>query len=402
MGGAITTLTNRSVQRFAGICLLLTLLLFAGSVILHRAENNAAARKAVEYRLNVAGQLIEMGIGSEQAAAVVTAKSTPQSIAAGEAVLEGYGYSAGSVIGGEDAYSSHLGSALLAAAGALVCTVIGLAAFCSVFGKVRKLTEQLEHDERIELSDEHDLRMLCEAVAALREKTEHLLEEIKGERQYLADYLSDFSHQIKTPCAGLMLNNDILLSGEMTFEEQCGYLERDKKCLERISLLVTASLKLARLDAGAVVYSFEEVDISLPVAEAVSQLEGIAAENGVRLQNDVIGGATLRCDRLWLCEAVTNLIKNAVEHSHDGMVRIYSESDPMTLRLFIEDNGCGISAEELPLVFRRFWSKSAETDPSSVGIGMSLAKKIAEDMGGKLFIDSEVGKGTKITLEFLC
>ena len=98
---------------------------------------------------------------------------------------------------------------------------------------------------------------------------------------------------------------------------------------------------------------------------------------------------------------MTNLVKNAAEHTHGGQVRIDSDSDPMTVRLMIEDNGCGIAAEELPKVFRRFYSQSGAVDANSVGIGMSVAKRIVEDMNGRLFIESEVGKGTKITLEFL-
>lgn len=282
-----------------------------------------------------------------------------------------------------------------------MCLVVGLLYFNVIMREVRDLTEQIEHEQDITFSDEHDLGLLAEAVKTLKIKTEHFLERLKAEKQYMSDYLNDFSHQIKTPCTGLKLNNDILLAAPMPFEEQRDYLLRDRKCLEKISLLIAESLKLARLDAGTVQYNFEDADLSVITADAVTQLAGIADENDAELINEVDSGITLRCDRLWFCEAITNLVKNAAEHTHGGQVRIYADSDPMMIRLYIEDNGCGISDEELPQIFRRFWSKSRAVNSNSVGIGMSVAKRIIEDMSGRIYIDSEPGAGTRIKLEFI-
>lgn len=401
MGGMIISLTNRSAQRFLWCCLGLTLALLIGSVALHKYENRSAAVEEVEYRLSLAGRLSEYGMTDEEAAEIVTAAVTEEKIAAGEGILYNYGYSAGSIIGGEYAFFPHLASDLLTAAGMLICISIGLLCFHRVFGDVRRLTEQLEHERDLTLSGEHDISLLGEAVAALKDKTTYLLEQLSEEKKYLADYLNDFSHQIKTPCTGLKLNNEILLAAPIPFEEQRDYLLRDKKCIERISLLTAESLKLARLEVGAVQYNFEDTDISVPIAEAVTQLTAIAAENNAEILNKVRGGINLRCDRLWLCEAITNLVKNAAEHTHGGQVCISAESDPMTVRIYIEDNGCGISEEELPKVFKRFWSKSRAVNSNSVGIGMSAAKRMIEDMNGRIYIESELGRGTKIMLEFL-
>lgn len=401
MGGLILTLANRSARGFVWFCLVLSAMLFVGSSALHRYENRAAAAAEVEYRLNLAGRLSEYGFNDEQAAELIAAPIDRQMIDKGEKLLSGFGYSEGSPIGGEYAYFPYLASDILTVAGVILTMAVGMAMLRRVFKEIHALSEQLEQDMDISAPNEHDTAILAEAAAALRAKTRHLLSQLKADKQYLADYLNDFSHQIKTPCTGLILNNDILSSAPMPYEEQLDYFKRDRRCLEKISLLTAASLKLARLDAGAVEYSFEQVDISEPVAEAVTQLSGIAAENGAEIINEVGRGMTLSCDRLWLCEAVTNLMKNAAEHSHGGRVRVYADSDPMTLRLYIEDNGCGISEEELPKVFHRFYSRSRAVSPNSVGIGMSAAKRIIEDMNGRIYIDSEPDVGTKIKIEFL-
>lgn len=401
MGGLILTLCNRSARRFVWTCIALAILLFIGSNLLHRYENREAAVAENEYRLSLAGKLSEYGLTDEQAAQIVTAEPTEEALVRGGAVLSGYGYKAGSHVGGEYAFSPYLASDILAVSGIILCMAVGAAFFHGVFRELRTLTEQIEQDKQILFSDDNDITLLAKAADDLKAKTRHLLCQLREERQYLADYLNDFSHQIKTPCTGLMLNNDILSSAPMPYAEQLEYFKRDRKCLGRMSLLVEASLKLARLEAGAIEYSFGEADLCEIAAEAAAQLTAIAAENDAEILNEVGQGTALNCDRLWLCEAVTNLVKNAAEHTHGGQVRIYAESDPMTVRLYIEDNGCGISEEELPQVFRRFYSKSGAVDPSSVGIGMSIAKRIIEDMNGRIFIDSEPGVGTKIKLEFL-
>lgn len=401
MGGMINTLANRAVRRFMWACIVLTVLIFAGSVVLHRVENRSAAQTEVEYRLCIAAQLSEYGFTDEEAAQLVTTPITPEGVAAGDRILRYHGYRSGSPFGGEYAYFPHIVSDLLTAAGVLVCLAVGLFNFNTIMRSVRTLTENIEHEQDITFSDEHDLGLLAEAVKALKITTEHLLGRLKSEKQYMADYLNDFSHQIKTPCTGLKLNNDILLAAPMPFEEQREYLLRDRKCLEKISLLTAESLKLARLDTGTVQYKFEDADLSDVTADAVTQLAAIAAENDAELINEVESGIALRCDRLWFCEAITNLVKNAAEHTHGGCVRLYAESDPIMVRLYIEDNGCGISEEELPQIFRRFWSRSRAVNSNSVGIGMSVAKRIIEDMSGRIYIDSESGAGTKIKLEFM-
>lgn len=400
MGSLITTLENVSARRFLLFGMLMCAAAFFGLMLAGNMENNAAACAETEYRIALAGRLINEGIPEEKAAQLVTAPIDEQSISAGEAVMAGYGYKVGSAVGGEYARSGHMFSVILSAVFAAVCVAVGTAALHSVFSALRRMTCQLENGGSLPETDEHDIVLLRDAIKALLDKTEHLVRQTGSEKQYLADYLSDFSHQIKTPCTGLILNNDILSSCEMPFEEQLEYFRRDRKCLERISLLTSESLKLARLDAGAVEYNIEPLDISEPAAEAVGQLTHIARENGSELLNEIESGTVLMLDRLWITEAITNLAKNALEHTHGGCVRLYSESDPMTAKIVIEDNGCGISEQDLPKVFRRFYSKSNAVTSGSVGIGMSIAKRIVEDMNGKVFIDSELGKGTKITLEF--
>ena len=127
----------------------------------------------------------------------------------------------------------------------------------------------------------------------------------------------------------------------------------------------------------------------------------LAAANGTELSSEIPDGLTLECDALWLGEAVSNLIKNACEHTRNGLVTVSAAADPMSVSIIIADNGEGIDDSEVPNLFKRFYSKSRDSSSASVGIGMSIAKRITEDMGGRLYIDTEKGAGTVIRLEFL-
>ena len=148
-------------------------------------------------------------------------------------------------------------------------------------------------------------------------------------------------------------------------------------------------------------YRKERVDLSVLAERACAPLYELAASNGTELSCETDKSITLEADSLWLCEAVSNLVKNACEHTVNGCVTVTAKADPIAVELCITDNGEGIAESEIPMLFRRFWSKRSERNPSSVGIGMSIAKRITEDMGGRIYIDTAPGKGTQIRLEFL-
>ena len=124
-------------------------------------------------------------------------------------------------------------------------------------------------------------------------------------------------------------------------------------------------------------------------------------QSGSKLTIDIPDSLTLNCDEIWFCEALSNLVKNSCEHTKDGRITVSARQTPLSAEIFITDNGEGIPDEDIPQLFRRFYSKRNDRNPSSIGIGMSISKRITEDMGGKMYIDSELGKGTNIRLEFL-
>ena len=110
---------------------------------------------------------------------------------------------------------------------------------------------------------------------------------------------------------------------------------------------------------------------------------------------------SLICDKKWITEALTNIIKNCIEHTdRNGSVTLSSKDSRFDTKIIISDTGCGISEKELPHIFERFY-KTKNSSDDSIGIGLSLSKAIIEKHNGYIIADSEVGKGTTFTIKFL-
>lgn len=401
MKNIVRTLENRTAAVFAICALLLAALFFGVGYAALRYSHEKAAVSAAERLLSAAGKLAETTDIPEDIIAEAFIQGNKDYSARGEEILSRYGFEEGNSRGSEYSFSYSLLPAWTAAAAVLFCMLAALHAMGKIYRGIQKITLSAGKNSvsREHFSDREHL-LLRETVNGLIRERKSVSEKLGSEKGYLADYLQDLSHQIRTPASGLTLNNEIMLS-RVSDPEERGLLERDRICIERINRLCSESLKLARLDAGAIEYDMAENKLCRLTEKACAPLYELAARNGSELELDIPEDITLRCDELWLGEAVSNLVKNACEHTVNGTVTVTAEENPMAVDLCITDNGEGIADEDIPMLFRRFYSKRSERNPASVGIGMSIAKRITEDMHGKIFIDTEAGKGTKIRLEFL-
>ena len=402
MGRLIRTLENRTALVFFSLAVLLCAVTFGVCLWVTGICAKQVQTQVSDHMLAIAGRLSQdTDIPDEQIASAF-ADTDAQQAKLGERVLSDYGFEAGTGRGHEYAYSQPVLPCLTAAAGVFACAILGCICFVHLFAGIRKLTESAQNRQKsLEDLSDRDLGLLAEQVNSLIEERERSIRKISQEKKELAQYLQDFSHQIKTPAAGLTLNNEIYRTHPMDREELIGYLDKDRVCIERITKLCSESLKLARLQAGTVEYRIASGSVYRIADKACAALYELAAENGTQIELKIPQEIMLECDELWLCEAVSNLVKNACEHTKNGTVTISAKQTPLCTELIIQDNGEGIADEDIPQLFRRFYSKSNDKDPSAVGIGMSIAKQITEDLGGKMYIDSTVGKGTSIRLEFL-
>ncbi len=228
-----------------------------------------------------------------------------------------------------------------------------------------------------------------------------LREQYSGERkqkEYMADLLSDISHQIKTPLTAIQLMTELLEHPDLSGEKRLEYAEKIDSQVSRITWLIRNLLTLSQLDAG--VLRMKPVPIRLPdfAAEIQSALEIMAEVRGISLEMK-LPDAEIRADLHWLREALMNIIKNCIEHTDaGGYVRVSGMQNNLFTEITVTDNGCGIRAEDLPHIFERFY-KAENASAQSVGIGLALAKQIIHAHSGTVDAVSETGSGTTFTVK---
>lgn len=220
-------------------------------------------------------------------------------------------------------------------------------------------------------------------------------------KEFLRDTISDISHQLKTPIAALNIYNGILqqeADNADTVREFTGLSEQE---LDRLESLVQSLLKMARLDAGAITLEQLPENLSELLEQIKGQYSFRAGQEGKEL---VLAGdeqSVLLCDRVWLAEAIGNLVKNALDHTTQGdRIQIRWQQSPCLTQITVEDNGSGIHSEDLYHIFKRFYRSRFSKDTQGVGLGLPLAKSIIEAHQGSMEVHSELGHGTTFTICF--
>lgn len=254
------------------------------------------------------------------------------------------------------------------------------------------------YDMNIDDNTEGELSILknnlYKVITLLQSQNEYL----KNDKLYLADSIADISHQLKTPLTSMMMMCE-LLENEENPDKRQEFVSVINNQLSKMKWLITNILKISKLDADATEFKRDEVSIlsvlddSLKPFALTAELKNIAIQNGA---NDFVFNG----DESWTAEAVSNIVKNCLEHTNDGgKIIIASDSTNLYNKLTISDNGCGIAEEDLPHIFERFYhGKNSSKD--SVGIGLALAKTVFEKENASVTVESEQGRGSVFEIRF--
>lgn len=257
-------------------------------------------------------------------------------------------------------------------------------------------------DVTIECNDEGELYRLFHEVNSLVSILNAHAENEKDAKKFLKNTISDISHQLKTPLAALNIYNGIIqdeAKGIPAIQEFSLLSEQE---LDQIEALVQNLLKIAKLDAGTIVLEKASENIS-ELAESVKKHFLFRAEQeGKEIHLSGNKNIAFLCDRSWIIEAISNLVKNALDHTEKGdFIRIEWRAFASVVQVAIKDNGSGIHPEDLHHIFKRFYRSRFSKDTQGIGLGLSLAKAIVEAHNGTIEVDSTLGAGTSFTINFL-
>lgn len=222
------------------------------------------------------------------------------------------------------------------------------------------------------------------------------------EKENLSTAIADISHQLKTPLTSIriMLDN-IQDDPDMEKEVREDFLMEISKQIDWISSLVISLLKIAKFDAGTIKMENEEIHVQKLIDAVIGNLAILIELKEIEIITKIDEKAVFLADYKWQQEALTNILKNAIEHSNQkSKIYIEVENTSVFLKIKIRDEGQGISKVDQKHIFERFY-KAKNSSENSIGIGLALAKTIIEKNNGYVKVDSEVGKGTTFEIKYL-
>lgn len=259
-----------------------------------------------------------------------------------------------------------------------------------------------DRDVRLECNEEGELYRLFHEINSLASILNAHGENEERAKKFMKDTISDISHQLKTPLAALNIYNGLMQQEAEDVSEIKEFTALSEKELDRIENLVQNLLKITKLDSGTIIFEKKMENISEMMDYIERHFACQAQQEGKKLSFSGDEKVMFFCDQNWMTEAISNLMKNALDHTEEGdSIQVEWRESASILQILIRDNGRGIHPEDMPHIFKRFYRSRFSKDKQGVGLGLPLAKAIIEAHSGTIEVDSQLGRGTVFTVNFL-
>lgn len=270
--------------------------------------------------------------------------------------------------------------------------------------KITKLIEEINHKNyelNIEELSEDKLSILKEEIykttIMLKENAENSIKD----KINLKTYIEDISHQLKTPLTSInILIDNIIDNPNMEKDVEEKFLRRIKREASNITFLVQSLLKLSQFETNTIEFIRNDIDINIILDNVIKNVSSLSDLKNITIKVDNKCQNKIYCDSKWQVEALTNILKNALEYSNNNStVYIKCEENLLYSEIMIKDYGKGMGDMDRKNIFKRFY-KGKNASKDSVGIGLSLAKSIIEKDNGKIIINSKDGMGTEFIIRY--
>ena len=254
----------------------------------------------------------------------------------------------------------------------------------------------------IESYSEDELSCLKDSLYKITVMLKEDSENKSKQNESILTSVSDISHQLKTPLTSIqILLDNITETPNMDETTKRKFILEISKQIKGMNFLILALLKLSRLDAGAVEFTSEKVDLEKLIEDVLSNLDILIDVKQLKIVKNIKSSPYITGDYSWNKEAILNIIKNAIEHTDSGKnVTITLDENNVYSYIKIKDEGEGIPENELKHIFDRFY-KTQNTKENSMGIGLALAKSIIEKQNGYIQVESKINEGTTFIIKYL-
>ena len=217
----------------------------------------------------------------------------------------------------------------------------------------------------------------------------------------LKNSLQDISHQLKTPLTSsiIMLDN-IIDDLENDIEIKPEFIKKVKKDISKISFLIQSILKLSMFESNTITFIRKEIPVKKIINSSIESIENLCDLKNIKIVVKDNSKNKIYCDYRWQVEALTNILKNAVDYSfNDSIIIVEVDKNNTYTQIKIKDFGKGMSEDETLNIFKRFY-KGKNSSSDSNGIGLSLAKAIIEKDNGRVIVNSLKGEGTTFSIKY--
>ena len=266
-----------------------------------------------------------------------------------------------------------------------------------------KCIEQINkknYELQIDSISEDELSILKNEIYKTTIMLKESAENSNKDKLNLKKSLEDISHQLKTPLTSILVMLDnIIEDPDMDINIRNDFVRDIKRNVVNINFLVQALLKLSKFDANTVHFIKQENDLKAIIKESIKNVSPLCDLRNINIEFNAKDKSKIVCDAKWQIEAITNIIKNAIDHSKDhSKVIINLDNNNVYSKIEIIDNGEGISKKDISHIFERFY-KGENATSDSIGIGLALAKTIIEEDKGNISVESSKN-GTKFIIKY--
>lgn len=267
---------------------------------------------------------------------------------------------------------------------------------------IRRITETAKKISEGDLSERIDGISSNDEVGELADTFNMMLEELEVSFQRERQFTSDASHELRTPMTVITAcTEDALYTDDPAIRtENIRVIQKEN---QRMTKMLSQLLMLSRGYEGR--YHFQPEELCLyDMVESVSEsLTAMAETKSIKIHNEVSENDLIYADQSLFTQLLVNLIENSIKYGNvGGNIWITLEKSENKYRLCIKDDGIGISEEDLPKIFERFYRSDKARDRNGSGLGLSIVKWIATLHGGEISAESKLGKGTEITVTWVC
>lgn len=340
---------------------------------------------------------------------IIDSISSPTDTAETERMLRSYSITKSDWL----ALPNEENTAELIISGAVLCLLTGGIVFVILLfydRRQKKLTAELtdylsrlnsgKYDMDISSNGEDSFSRLKNEIYRTTVRLREQSERSRQDKINLKNSISDISHQIKTPLTSISVMLDRISNDrDMSNDIKRKLLTDVKHSSNYIISLVQSLLTLSRLDADSITMKHEDVSVGELLGMCRERTEILAELGEVTVKVQDCGNISLKCDKKWMSEAITNILKNCIEHTPSGgYVTMSASQNKLFTEITVRDTGNGIPKNELPHIFERFYKGSC-SDENSIGIGLSLAKTIIEKNNGYISVKSNVNEGSCFSLK---